>query len=215
MTLDARFKMPAVILTALVVNILMFTAIEYMVGLKRIRLSDVTDIDIANFIRVNEESRDVRSRRDPKAPQKPKQEMQQDLSRLSQASSSVGNVRFSVDMPDIEIDMGGGIQIARELTPLVRIPADYPLGPLAKGIEGWVELRFTVTESGSVTDIEVLRAQPEGYFERAARRAVAKWKYQPQMSDGKPVAVITYTRLRFEILDEEGPWSGILLLRSC
>ena len=69
MTLDARLKMPAVILTALVVNILMFTAIEYMVGLKRIRLSDVTDIDIANFIRVNEESRDVRSRRDPKAPQ--------------------------------------------------------------------------------------------------------------------------------------------------
>ena len=119
---------------------------------------------------------------------------------MSASSSSVGDVSFSVDMPDIEIDMGG-IQIARELTPLVRIPADYPISALAKGIEGFVEIRFTVTEMGTVADPEVLRSDPPGVFDRAARRAVLKWKYQPQMVDGQPTAVITYTRLVFKLLE--------------
>lgn len=73
----------------------------------------------------------------------------------------------------------------------------------AKAIEGYVLLRFTVTESGSVADPEVLRSDPPGVFDRAARRAVLKWKYQPQLVDGRPVSVKTYTRLRFELLKEE------------
>ena len=197
-------KVPLVILLALVINVGMFTAIEMMVGKNQIRLTDVSEFDISNFIRVAEETRAVSSRRDPKAPQKPQQEMQQDLSRLSAASSGgIGDVGFSIDMPQIEIDIGGGIQIARELTPLVRIPADYPIAALAKGIEGFVEMRFTVTETGSVADPEVLRSDPPGVFDRSARRAVLKWKYQPQMVDGKPTPVISYARLVFQMLEEE------------
>ena len=195
-------KLPLVIIVALIVNVGMFTAIEYMVGKNQIRLTDVADFNISNFIRVAEQSRPVSSRRDAQAPQKPQQEMQQDISKLSASSSSIGDVSFSVDMPDIDIDMGGSIHIARELTPLVRIPANYPVSALTKRIEGFVEMRFTVTETGSVANPEVLRASPPGVFDRAARRAVLKWKYQPQMVDGKPTAVITYTRLVFQLLEE-------------
>jgi len=197
-------KMPVVILTATLVTFLLFTAIEYMIGQRRVRLSKVTDIQIANFIRMQEQSREVRSRRDPQAPQKPQQEMQQDLHKL-QASSAGGMSALSVDIPDIDLDLdlGGSIAIARELTPLVRIPADYPLSALAKEIEGWVLVRFTVTETGSVADPEILRSQPPGVFDRSAMRAVLKWKYQPQIVDGKPAAVVTYTRLRFEMEKEE------------
>ena len=195
-------KLPLVIIVALIVNVGMFTAIEYMVGKNQIRLTDVADFNISNFIRVAEQSRPVSSRRDAQAPQKPQQEMQQDISKLSASSSSIGDVSFSVDMPDIDIDMGGSIHIARELTPLVRIPANYPVSALTKRIEGFVEMRFTVTETGAVANPEVLRASPPGVFDRAARRAVLKWKYQPQMVDGKPTAVITYTRLVFQLLEE-------------
>ena len=195
-------KLPLVIIVALIVNVGMFTAIEYMVGKNQIRLTDVSEFDISNFIRVAEQSRPVSSRRDAKAPQKPQQEMQQDISKLSASSSSIGDVSFSVDMPDIDIDMGGSIHIARELTPLVRIPANYPVSALTKRIEGFVEMRFTVSETGSVANPEVLRASPPGVFDRAARRAVLKWKYQPQMVDGKPTPVITYTRLVFQLLEE-------------
>ena len=197
-------KMPIVILTAIVVTVLLFTAIEYLIGQRRVRLTKGTNIEIANFIRMQEQSRDVRSRRDPKAPEKPQQEMQQDLHKL-QASSAGGISSLDVDIPDIDLDLdlGGSIAIARELTPLVRIPADYPLSALSKEIEGWVLIRFTVTETGSVADPEILRSEPPGVFDRSAKRAVLKWKYQPQIVDGKPAAVVTYTRLRFEMEKKE------------
>lgn len=197
-------KMPIVVLTAVIVTILLFTAIEYLIGQRRVRLSKGTNIEIANFIRMQEASREVRSRRDPQAPEKPQQEMQQDLAKL-QASSGGGMSNLSVDIPqiDLDLDLGGSIAIARELTPLVRIPADYPLSALAKEIEGWVLIRFTVTETGSVADPEILRSEPPGVFDRSAKRAVVKWKYQPQIVDGKPASVVTYTRLRFEMEKEE------------
>ena len=45
-------RIPMIIIAAIVVNILMFTAIEMMVGMKRMRLTDANNIDIANFIRM-------------------------------------------------------------------------------------------------------------------------------------------------------------------
>jgi len=195
-------RIPLIIATAVVVNILMFTAIEMMVGMKRVRLTDANNVDISEFIRMAEESRDVRSRRDPKAPDKPPQEMQQDMRRLNAATDS--NLSgMSIDLPDIDIDIGigGDIAIARELTPLVRVPAEYPISALSRRIEGFVILGFTVTESGSVTDAEILRAEPPGIFDRAALRAVSRFKYQPQFVDGKPVQVKTYTRLNFLMED--------------
>lgn len=202
MQLEAT-RIPVIIVTAVVVNILLFTAIEVMVGMKRIRLTDANNVDIANFIRVAEQSRDVRSRRDPKAPEKPPQEMQQDLRKLNAATDS--NVSgMSINVPDIDIDIGigGNIAIARELTPLVRVPPEYPVSALSRRIEGYVVLSFTVTESGSVIDAEVLRAEPPGVFDRAALRAVSRFKYQPQFVDGKPVQVKTYTKVDFVMEDE-------------
>lgn len=198
-------KLPLILLSALVVNAIMFVAIEYMIGNRRIRLTDTTEFDISNFIRVAEQSREVRSRRDPEAPQKPQNEMQQDLQQLASAPSSGGVASFDVSMPDIDVgmDAGSGIAIARQLTPLVKFPAEYPMQARAKSIEGYVLLRFTVTETGAVIDPEVLRSEPPGTFDRAARRAVLRWKYQPQMVDGKPTSVISYARVGFEMYKEE------------
>jgi protein TonB len=197
-------RLPAILLSALLINAIMFGAIQYMVVNRQMKLSDTTDFDIANFIRMQEQPREVRSRRDPEAPQKPETEAQQDLSRLADASKSGGIGGLAVNMPqiDVGIDTGGSIQIARELTPLVRIPPNYPDRALQKHIEGYVIVRFTVTETGSVVDPEVIQAHPPGFFDRAAIRALLRWKYQPQLVDGKPESVISYTRINFALLDE-------------
>lgn len=196
--------MPAVAIAAIVINVLIFTVIQIMVGNPRLRLGDTSQFDLANFIRMSEQSREVRSRRDPKAPEKPKAEQQRDLSRLAQATKSGGVGGLNVDMPsiDIDIDVGSGISLARELTPLVRFPPEYPMAALANRIEGFVILRFTVTESGSVADPEVIRSQPQGIFDRSAIRAVLRWKYQPQLANGKPVSVVSYTRITFKMLED-------------
>ena len=197
-------RLTVIVLAALLVNAIMFTAIRYMVINRQIRLADTTQFDLANFIRMQEQSREVRSRRDPKAPEKPQSEQQRDLSRLAEASKGTGVGNLAVDMPsiDIDIDVGGGISLARELTPLVRFPPEYPMTAAASRIEGFVLLRFTVTETGSVADPEVLRSQPPGIFDRAAMRSVLRWKYQPQLANGEPVSVVSYTRIVFQMLDE-------------
>lgn len=198
-------RIPTIVLATILVNAIMFGVIQYLVINRQMSLSDTTDFDIANFIRMQEQSRDVRSRRDPKAPEKPESETEQDLSRLIDASKGGGVGGLAVNLPDIniDIDVGGNIQIARELTPLVRIPPDYPQRALLRCLEGFVLVRFTVTETGSVADPEILRSEPPGLFDRSATRAVLRWKFQPQLADGKPISVITYTRFVFELLDKE------------
>lgn len=204
--MPSALRIPAVLLIAFLINAFIFGVIQYMVGNPRIRLTDAQEFDIANFIRMQEQSREVRSRRDPKAPEKPQQEQQQQLRQLAQASS--GNISdLAVDIPDLEIDIGldigGDIQIARELIPLVRIPPEFPQRAAARGVEGYVILRFTVTETGSVADPEVLRANPPGFFELAAKRAVMRWKYQPQIRNGKPTRVLTLTRITFQLAENQ------------
>jgi len=97
--------MSFVVLVALLINALMFTAIRYMVINRQIRLADTSQFDLANFIRMQEQSREVRSRREPRAPEKPETEQQRDLSRLAEASKGSGFGGLVVDMPSIDIDI--------------------------------------------------------------------------------------------------------------
>lgn len=81
--------------------------------------------------------------------------------------------------------LGGGPDM--DVVPLVRVNPLYPARAQARGIEGWVHLRFTITAQGTTKDIEVLDADPRHYFERAARNAVRKYKYKPKVENGVPV----------------------------
>jgi len=81
--------------------------------------------------------------------------------------------------------------------PEVRIPPDYPEPAKARRIEGWITVRFTVAIDGSVKDIAILDSQPRRIWDSATIRAVANWKYQPAVHDGRPVeqrgVMVTYT----------------------
>ena len=61
-------------------------------------------------------------------------------------------------------------------------------------LTGFVDLEFMVHADGTVSDVNVLRAQPRGVFEKAAVDAVSKWRYRPIERDG--VAVDEHARLR-------------------
>jgi protein TonB len=198
-------RVPTAILAAVAINIVLFSIIQYMVGSPRLRLTDISDVDVSNFIRMQEQTHEVRSRRDPLAPQKPPVSQQRSMRQLVQ-SAAPGITDMQIDVPEMEIEVGvniGDIHIARELTPLVKVPPEYPQRAMSKDIEGYVVLRFVVTETGSVESPEILHAEPEGYFESAARRAVLRWKYQPQFRDGKPIRVISITRVNFAL--QKGP----------
>ncbi len=73
----------------------------------------------------------------------------------------------------------------------------YPESARKKGIEGWVELAFTVTPNGTVEDVEVRNASPANVFEDAATRAIRGWRFEPVERNGEKVAQRAMVRLRF------------------
>jgi TonB family protein len=74
----------------------------------------------------------------------------------------------------------------------------YPRDALAKGLSGAVDLEFTVTPAGDVTDIKVQAAEPHGVFERAAISALAQSHYHPVERDGVAIAQRARIRVRFQ-----------------
>jgi TonB family protein len=85
------------------------------------------------------------------------------------------------------------------LTRTRQIELDYPPLALRKGIEGWVELAYTVTAEGKVTKVKVLNSSPVGMFDTEASRALSRLRYKPTMQAGKPVAVNTKLRIAFKL----------------
>lgn len=73
----------------------------------------------------------------------------------------------------------------RDPLPLVRIEPQYPQQARQRGLEGWVQVKFTISTAGSVKDAVVVKSS-NSLFERNALQAVSKWKYQPQLKSGKP-----------------------------
>jgi len=84
-----------------------------------------------------------------------------------------------------ELALSAGLSDRAPL-PLVRVEPQYPPQAARKGLEGWVQVQFTISTAGSIRNAVVLKSS-DSVFERAAIAAVNKWKYQPQMQEGKPV----------------------------
>lgn len=77
------------------------------------------------------------------------------------------------------------------------VPPVYPAAALKKGIEGWVEVSFNVTQNGTVEDVEVRNSSPAEVFDDAAVRAVRQWRFEPVARNGVIVEQKAITRLRF------------------
>ncbi len=74
----------------------------------------------------------------------------------------------------------------------------YPESARKRGVEGWVEMAFTVTPNGTVEDVEVRNASPADVFDDAAVRAIRQWRFEPVERNGQKVSQRAMVRLRFE-----------------
>ena len=88
--------------------------------------------------------------------------------------------------------------------PLVRVAPEYPPQALARGIEGWVLLEFTITTAGAVKDAVVVDSNPTSLFDEAALKAISRWRYDPLLEGGVPVERRgIQTRLVFELMGDK------------
>ena len=88
---------------------------------------------------------------------------------------------------------------ASQLTLVKSVQPPYPPKAEKTGVEGWVELDFTVTETGTVQDVAVDAAKPPGVFEAAATAALLQWRFKPLVRDAKTVATRARIRIRFAL----------------
>ena len=178
-------------LTALVLFYFMSALISNTPDLKRGEES----VGLIEFIRVKPRSfLDEKKRKLPE--KKPKKMKPPKMKMLSSALSKPQKMNPRMNMPDIKsvlrssgpaVGGMGGVALDSDVTPLVRIEPQYPRKAAMQGIEGWVLLKFDISPAGTVGNIEILGSKPGRIFDRAAIRALRKWKYRPKMEDGKPV----------------------------
>ena len=73
----------------------------------------------------------------------------------------------------------------------------YPQRALERGMQGWVDLEFTVQPDGTTNDVTVANASHDSYFRREAVAAVEQWKFEPRVFMNRAIAQRSYTRIRF------------------
>jgi TonB family protein len=88
-------------------------------------------------------------------------------------------------------------ELSREAEPLRLLAVDpqVPTAAASSGIEGFVDVGFTVTALGRVENAIVTAAEPPGVFEQAALAAISRWRYS---ADERREAVTLSHRFDFK-----------------
>jgi protein TonB len=85
--------------------------------------------------------------------------------------------------PKIELPIRKPGQLNGGIIAVAIMQPEYPRRAQQRGLEGYVIVEFTVSSIGKVIDATVLDSS-SSLFEQSALRAVARFKYKPQVVDG-------------------------------
>jgi len=181
------FKLNASILLAAFITFLLFYFMQYLIetesdrpqAINVIRILDSTVPEFENIVFLEEVRPEPIVAKDIPIVSKPNR---------SNEFSDGPVIRVSQETLDIDTSPQGVLPMSNNIMiPLIRTTPSYPSRALQRGLEGFVELSFTVDKLGSVIDPVVINAVPEGVFDRAALQSISRWKYSPAMNNGQPV----------------------------
>jgi protein TonB len=182
------------IVTGVAVTLSLLFVMQLLISTGKGALTKPRERAQLDFVRVkrneNLNTQDLTPEKPPKPPETPPE---------TPPTIDVGRPEVSANT---DIGGPGGMNIAEgDYLPIVRVAPVYPSRALSRGLEGFVDMSFTVTTTGTVKDPIVLQST-SSLFERAATRAVLKFKYKPRVVDGVPVEVSgVKTRITFELED--------------
>lgn len=198
----AALRFPIALAVGLFLNGLMFWTL--------FELTDVSfDLEVREATRIEF----TRTRRDTQTESRREEKVEREppptAPDMPQLSISNANVDANVVSLAPTIDTAGamtGLSMTagadRDVVPLVRINPDYPQRALSRGIEGWVQVQFTISETGAVIDPIVVESSPKGMFDDAAIKAVSRWRYNPKIEGAVAVQRVgVQTIIRFNLED--------------
>jgi protein TonB len=159
-----------------------------------------------DFVRLRRDNAPEMKKREPPKREKPEQAPpppEMNMAKNMNPGDAVGEIVPIVDTGmqlEQATNLSTGAGSDRDVVPLVRVDPEYPPRAKQQGIEGWVDIEFTISPVGTVQDPVVIGSNPPYVFDRAALRAVRKWRYNPRTEGGVAVARAgIQVRLRFEI----------------
>jgi protein TonB len=178
-----------------------FWLLWHLVG----RATDATEIKEATRIDFSRMRRDteIATKRDEKIERErppPAPEMPRMTFSTGGIDNNVATLTPVVDARGAMTRMSMSAGSDRDVIPLVRIAPDYPPRALSRGLEGWVQVQFTITPTGTVKDATVVNAEPKNIFDDAALKAIARWRYNPRVEGGVAVERVgVQTIIRFQL----------------
>lgn len=194
----------ALVLSALI-TVSLFYVMQALIKSDGGQLKEPKAGNILDFVRVKQEEAVEQKDRKPKKPPKPKEpppQMAPPQVDNSNADAGDMGMDFSADI-SADVALGDGLALESgdgEYLPIVKVAPSYPRRAQSRGIEGYVIVEFTVSKLGTVKEPFVVKAEPEGLFDRAAIDAVLKFKYKPRVVNGEPAAVSgVQNRITFEL----------------
>ncbi len=193
------------IAVGVVVTFLLYWLMSVLVAAGKNALTEAPKGRIVDFVRVPNPPQLRTEQPKPQKPEKPKEapETPQLQNEAIKPQGNMVNIGAMAVDSDLAVDTGAGLSASDgEYLPIVKVAPIYPRRAQTRGIEGWVLLRFTVTETGSVIDPEVIDAEPAGIFDSAAKKAVERFKYKPRVVNGRAQVVHNVEHLiTFELED--------------
>ncbi len=186
-----RFGPPLLMGVALIVG--MFWLLHALITHSGAGSNKLESLPTIDFVRLKK-SFEVETRERKPPPQLPEKEKAPEIpTQKMQVEGPSGNtVNIGPMKVDKDVAKNTGFALSAsdgEYLPIVKVAPMYPESAASRGIEGYVLLEFTVTETGATADPSVLESQPKGVFDDAAKKAVLKFKYKPRVENGKPVRV--------------------------
>jgi len=133
-------------------------------------------------------------------PEKP-EEQPEDIAQPDVDLQPLTGLDVTISKPKAQKMTGGSFFRDGEYIPLFKVTPIYPRRAQERGTQGYALVKFTITESGTVENVEPVEGfcgdptnpdtefRPCTMFNSASARAALKLKYKPKIVDGKAVAV--------------------------
>lgn len=206
------------IISGIVISLVLFWCMQAMISNNQHELKQSKSLQMTEFVRLKRDTKLLT--KDRVVPKKPPPKKRPQPPEMQEQKVPVNHNIPRIDIPrldipydwfkesligDVQIGQGQieqkqiGVQISTNVIPLFRIPPRYPMRAANRRIEGWVKIEFTITKEGTVKDAVVIDAKPKKIFNKAALKAIGRWKFKAKVLDGEVFEQRAIQVLKFKL----------------
>lgn len=182
------------IVLGLAITAALFWTMQYLIETADKELDESARGHLIDFVRLKRDESIQRKQHKPKKPPPPEAPPPQPPTpELDNLNPNAEKIAISAAPVETDIEMSGGFSLGvgeGDYLPIVKVAPIYPQRALARGIEGYCVVEYTVTKQGTIRDPRVLEDQcTSSLFHRPSVQAALKFKYKPRVIDGQAVEV--------------------------